>query len=462
MSGERFLGIIVTPANVQDEGLHAVMDTVVRCGATAIAIDPWLLRPTTPDKGSRIPDLHIDGYERRFGRPLFGKHELHVESFLAYEPEQGLYSRTSYKRPTVALPPELDRTIPQQLIEEGQRRGLAVHMGLAPFLPPGLRDTNRPVRVDGQSLQPPYIAANGCLNQPDVRAYALAAIEDLVTHYPDIDGLILDWAEFGAYRLEEHFTCFCSACQVQALNADYNLGEIQRDVLALWNVLHHLTPAKLAHAQRLAANPSELLEALGAYPGLLAFLQFKADCVVGFYRDVRALLNRMGQNSIALSARGWISPWNRSSGMDYRRLASICDAVLPKIFTFDHSVLPRWLGQKLQKWNPTLPESLILETVKGWLNLPDDIERPSFGDYNIPAPEEKHPAHLSAYKMRLEETAAQVKGQSHLYPIAHPYMPDCQWRDMIALIRDSPVDGMWVNFYSYLTDQKFEILREVW
>jgi hypothetical protein len=33
---------------------------------------------------------------------------------------------------------------------------------------------------------------------------------------------------------------------------------------------------------------------------------------------------------------------------------------------------------------------------------------------------------------------------------------------MVALIRDSPADGMWVNFYSYLTDRKFEIMGQEW
>ncbi|MFZ0548374.1 MAG: hypothetical protein WAM60_23200, partial [Candidatus Promineifilaceae bacterium] len=372
------------------------------------------------------------------------------------------YSDTIYKPPQKAVPPAVDCHIPRQLIESAHDRGMEAHMGLAPFLPPGVRDEDRPVQIDGRPFQPPYVANNGCLNNPAVRAYALAAIQDFICHYPDLDGLILDWAEFGAYRLQEHFTCFCPACEQAALAMGYDWQEMHQDVQTLWELLHHLDPQHLAQSRRLLSNPSQLAELLMTFPGILNFQRFKADCVVNFYREVRLLLDNWGFHKVGLSARGWISPWNRSSGMDYRRLAEVCTAVLPKLFTFDHAVLPRWLGQTLQEWNPDLPEPLILEAVKRWLNLPDDIQRPTFADYNIPAPDQPHPAHLSTYSQRLEETADQVNGRSRLFPIAHPYLPDDQWQQMVALIRESPVDGMWVNFYSYLTDQKFEIMRQTW
>jgi hypothetical protein len=33
---------------------------------------------------------------------------------------------------------------------------------------------------------------------------------------------------------------------------------------------------------------------------------------------------------------------------------------------------------------------------------------------------------------------------------------------MIAVIRDSRVNGMWVQMYGYLSDQKLQILSELW
>lgn len=462
MAGQQFLGIIVTPANAQSEGLEPVMDNVCRAGATAIALDPWLLQPVSPDMGARMPDLHIDGYERLLGRPLWGKRELYVASYLAFAPDRARYEGTRYAPPSAPIPPELDRDLPHKMIHAARARGLEAHMGLAPFFPPGVRDEDLPVRIDGRPVQPPLIANTACLNNPGARAYALAFIEDTLAHYPEIDGLILDWAEFGAYRLQDHFTCVCAHCARQAEALGYNWREIMRDVRALWDELHDLTPTKLERAQRLLRNPSEMLALLAAYPGWLAFLRFKAACVTGFYRQVRDRLPQQQGDGVVLSARGWIAPWNLSSGMDYQQLASICDAVLPKLFTFDHAVLPRWIGQTLLQWNPTLSESALLDTITAWLNLPDDIEHRSFANYHIPAPDEPHPARLSSYRVRLDETVAQVAGRARCYPIAHPYLPDAQWKRMVALVRDSAVDGMWVNFYSYLTDDRLEALRQVW
>jgi len=193
----------------------------------------------------------------------------------------------------------------------------------------------------------------------------------------------------------------------------------------------------------------------------MEFLRFKAMSVVSFYQRVRKLLDRLGFTDVSLSARGWPPPWNRSSGMDYRALSEICDAVTPKLFTFAYSALPRWYGQTLLTWNPRLSEHEVLDALVEWMNLPDDIERRSFANYHIPAPGEPDPTKAEVYRSRLDEVVSQVGGRARCYPFAHAYMPEPQWKRMIAVIRDSRVDGMWVQMYGYLSDRKLEILREV-
>ena len=148
--------------------------------------------------------------------------------------------------------------------------------------------------------------------------------------------------------------------------------------------------------------------------------------------------------------------------MDYRALSEVCAAITPKLFTFDYSVLPRWYGQTLLDWNPTLSETEILDTLVEWMNLPDDFERRSFANYHIPNPTELHPAKIEAYRIRLDEVVEQVRGKALCYPFAHAYLPEPQWKRMIAVIRDSRVDGMWVQMYGYLSDRKLGVLREMW
>jgi hypothetical protein len=461
----RFLGIVLSPVYVQFEGLIPVFDNLEMVGTTAIAVWPTLNVPTDGTNGGRMPDLHIDGYRRLLARPLWGKRELNVDSFLAYEPTPALFVGGPYRPPSVAraVPTaELDRTVPQKMFEEAKRRGMEVHLGIGPFVPPGVRPQDQPVVVDGNTIGPPYIARSACLNNPDARHYALASIEDMLLHYPGIDGLILDWVEFGAYRLEEHFTCFCPHCQAAAHKAGFDWTVIQRDVYSLWERLHTLTDHDLQHALRMSDSLSAFLELLAAYPGWQQFLAFKSQSVVTFYERVRQLLDTLDLETVTLTARGWCPPWNRSSGSDYRALADICGAISPKLFTFDHAVLPRWFGQKLQDWNPALSESHILDTVIAWMNLQDDFEPRSFDLYQIPAPEEPHPARLESYGARLQEVASQVGGRASFYPISHPYASDKQWREMVSLIRESPADGMWVNMYGYLSDPKLEILKDIW
>jgi hypothetical protein len=457
----RFLGVVVEPAYVQVEGLGQVFDNLERVGTQAIGLWPHLMQPATPETGARVPDLHIDGYKRLLARPLWGRRELYVKSFAAYEPDVVLYGNGPY-RPPPAAPADLDRAIPQTMVAEAQRRGMQTYLGTGPFTPPGLRGEDQPVRVDGRPVQPPYVARLACLNSLEAQQYALASIADLVQNYPQAKGLILDWVEFGAYRLEDHFTCFCPHCEGRARAGGFDWPRIRRAVAALWDWLHALTPAELCRASSLWGSASRLVELLTAYPGWVDFLRFKAESVAAFYRRVRALLDDRGRPDMALVARGWCPPWNRSSGSDYRALAGVCGAVSPKLFTFDHAVLPRWWAETLLEWNPALAEADALDAVVEWLDLPDDRAPRRLDQYTIPAPDEPHPARLETYRARLREVADQVGGRAACYPIAHPYLPDRQWAEMLRLIRESDVDGLWVNMYGYLSDAKLEILRTEW
>lgn len=456
------LGIFVHPLYVQNEGIQQVFDNLESVDAKAICITPRVARPAEEGRGVRFPPLHVDGYERVVARTLWGKRELRLEFFSSYQPNLDLYEGGVYRPATKLAPPGMDPETPSTMIAEAKKRGMQAHMLLQPFVPPDIRVEDQPLYVDGSTPRPPQVALNACLNSSRVETYALALIQDTVQNYPDLDGLFTDWAEYGAYRLEDHFACFCPHCEGRAREGGIDWGVVRRDVTALWNWCHSLTPSEMERAGRILHNPSELLELLTHYPGWLHLLQFKAKSVVGFYRKTRQLLDRMGLSEIGLSARGWPPPWNRSSGMDYRVLSEVCRAVTPKLFTFDYCALPRWYGQTLLAWNPELAESEVLDALVALMNLPDNFERRFFANYHIPAPHESHPAKLEVYRSRLDEVVDQVEGRAPCYPFAHAYLPEAQWKRMVAMIRDSRVNGMWVQGYGYLSDQKMEILRQIW
>jgi len=462
MTNNRFLGIFVNPLYIQNEGLQPVFDNLEMVGATAIATWPRLARPAPQGQGFRFPDLHMDGYERLVSRPVWGQHEIYLDYFLAFQPNPHLYQDIPYRLTTKPAPPEVDLQIPEAMINEAHKRGMQLHLMVHPFALPNIRPQEQPVYIDGTTPQGPQINRQACPNNPVALAYGLALVEDTLQHYPTVEGLFIDWAEYGAYRLEDHFTCFCTHCRQQAIEQGFDWDAIERDVLALWRWLHHLTPKKLELARRVKRNPSELLELLAHYPGWLQLLQFKANTITRFYRRVRERLDALEFNQVVLSARGWPPPWNRSSGMDYRALAKICAVVTPKLFTFDYSAMPRWYGQSLLNWNPNLSESIILDALVEWMNLPDSLESRSFAHYHIPAPTEPHLARLDVYRTRLDEVMAQVNSRVPCYPFVHAYLPEPQWKRMLALVRDSGVEGMWVQMYGYLSDRKLQLLKEMW
>ena len=455
------LGIFVHPIDVQNEGLQPVFQNLESIGVTDICITSRVGRLADADKGVRFPPLHIDGYRRKLARPLWGKREQRIEFFNAYKPNLSLYTNATYQPLSTPVPPELDTSVPYQMIAEAHKRGMHVHMLIQPFLPPNIRPQDQPIYIDGSLPQPPFIARNACLNSPTVEKYARALVQDTLDHF-QVDGLFTDWAEYGAYRLQDNFTCFCANCERQASKQGFDWGQIQHDVAQMWDWLHKLSERDLARSIRLWQNPSDLLALLTRYPGWLQFFQFKANTVTNFYRQVRHLIESFTLQEIQLSARGWPPPWNRSSGMDYSALANICHTVTPKLFTFDYSVLPRWYGEVLRTWNPDLTQSAILNALLVWMNLPDDVSPRTFEKYQIPAPHEMHPASIEAYHLRVDEVLDQVNGRAAVCPFAHAYLPEPQWLQMVRMLSKSRVDGMWVQMYGYLSEQKAEILKENW
>jgi hypothetical protein len=456
----RFLGLFVNPIEVQAEGLNAVFANLERVGVSAIATNTRVGQPA--DSGERFPDLHIDGYARVLDRLLWGQRELRVTKYPAFPSDPTLYHGLSYRPPQHQRFSGVDYDIPLKILAEAKRRGWQAHLQFHPLIPPGLRPEDQPVRIDGAVPQPPQVAMSGCPNNPVVQAYALALLNDLLRSVDFLDGIFLDWAEWPAYQLADHFTCFCPHCQAKARAQGYDWARITQDVRSLWDTLHSLDTAQLGTIHHLLGNPSRLLELLAHYPGWLDLLRFKAASITALYRLMRARLDQLGKDAVQLSARGWAPPWNRSSGMDYRALADICAAITPKLFLFDYAALPRWYGQALLEWNPQLSESAVLDTLVAVLNLPDAIQRRRLTHYHMGGPNVPHHVDLRAYRERVNEIYDQVAGKANLYPYLHAYLPAQQWRKFLELMLDSPMQGAWIHMYGYLSDEKLEILRTLW
>ena len=149
--------------------------------------------------------------------------------------------------------------------------------------------------------------------------------------------------------------------------------------------------------------------------------------------------------------------------MDYADLSAWCGMVAPKLFTFDFTALPRWYGEQLLDRSPRLSEEQICDVLVDVFDLPDDLVPRRFAKYRMPAPGETHHTHPAAHRPRIEQIAADVgPGRTRVCPILHAYLPPDEWREMIRVARACDIDGVWVQMYGYLTEQKLDILAEQW
>ena len=461
--GGRFLGVVVPTIYLQHEGVTEVLETLEKSGANAVCVHPTVARIVQPGQGTRFPDLHVDGYRRVLERPLSGAAEIQLLSFSAHDPDARLYEAGTYSPIRGHAGEKLVRpNAVHEAIDEARARGMAVHLQASPLTLPGLRHEDAPVGVDGMTDAGPRVAEVACINNPAAQAYGLALVADILASYPGLDGVILDWAEYPAYQLHEIFTCFCDHCADEASSLGIPWDQVRSDVGRLWERLHSLRTDDLRVMRRTLESPSVLLELLAHAPGILDFLRFKAVSVSRFYEAVAAAVRSSVQPEVALSARGWAPPWNRASGFDYSKLAETCGVIAPKLFSFDYTALPRWYGEPLQRWNPALPEAELVETLLSVLDLADTPGRTQLRDFQIPSPNEPHPMDKGCYQRRIAELIDQVGGRAACRPIAHAYGPLVEWTRTLEVLRDSEVDGIWVQMYGYLGDEKLRVMRDTW
>ena len=126
------------------------------------------------------------------------------------------------------------------------------------------------------------------------------------------------------------------------------------------------------------------------------------------------------------------------------------------------SLIVKFWGDVLLATNPGLDERLVVRAIVHLLDL-DDGDGPSrIADYGYPAPDEPHPIPTSAQVRKLNQVMAATRGQTQVYALVHGYGPLDDFRRRLQLVADSPVDGVWINRYGYLADEKLDAIREIW
>lgn len=469
METRKFLGVTVLPEYIQSESIDGVLDRLVmKVGATAVAISPYLMEEADRETGSREPPADAGaGSVRLLDRPLWGKREVWVRTAPSFAPDPALYRGLRYQPPP---PTELTRrhgSIIHDFIRAAHGRHLKVYMQVQAAIPPGYRvqfggpvREDRPLLPDGR-LPPRRLAKNGSLASGQILAYEHALIRDLVKNYPDLDGLRFDWPEYPPYFLDSVFLDFSSHAREAAERLGFDFERMRRDVGALYRKLHGgLADADLRAWSEPDGGRYALLRLLSDHAGVADTIRFKATLVEEMLAGFRRVMNEAGAQRMEMMPNAFPPPWTVASGMDFRRVARHSSAISVKLYTMHWPMILRFYGDQIREANPGLSDSLLVSALVRWLDIADDGGLPRLRDYTYPPPDVPHPVGPRAQRRKIVQARADA-GDTPVYALAHGYGPVDDFRRRLEVAWNASPHGIWVNRYAYLDDDKLEIIGEV-
>ncbi len=465
----KLLGVTVLPEYIQSEGVDGVLSNLTAIGANAVATSPYLMEEADRESGQREPPADADaGSVRLLDRPLFGKREVWVKTAPSFTPDLKFYAGLRY-RPSD--PTDLTRqqgNVLHEFIAEAQARGIKVYFQVQAAIPPGYRvQFGGPIEADRARLPNGTIperrlAKNGSLASPHILAYAHALIRDILKNYPALDGLRVDWPEYPPYFLDSAFLDFSYHAEQAAERLGFPFERMRRDVGALYETLHGgLSDALLEPWARDGdGGRYHLMRLMSDYPGVGAWLRFKAALVEEMIRGFRATMNEAGGQSVELLPNAFPPPWTIVSGMDFRRVARHSSAISCKLYTMHWPMMLRFYGNQIFEANPELSSEMLASALVRLLDIADDGGLSTVQDYSYPAPDVPHPVGPEAQARKIRQ-AQRDAGDTPVYVLAHGYGPLDDFRRRLEVARDAGRHGYWVNRYAYLSDDKLEVIGQV-
>ena len=95
-------------------------------------------------------------------------------------------------------------------------------------------------------------------------------------------------------------------------------------------------------------------------------------------------------------------------------------------------------------------------------DIVDDNETVRHDTYGYPEPDEPHPIPDGPQIRKIAQVLSAVDGKAKVYALVHGYGPLDDFKRRLQLVADSPVDGVWINRYGYLSDEKLDAIGAIW
>ena len=458
----RFLGITVLADFILNEGVEGVLDNIVqRAGATAVALNPTVTAPTQEGVGSFQPPSDAGSSPRLFDRPLWGKRALWVGGAPSYRPNAAYYQDTPYSPRKANDLTDKHGAIIKQFIDAALARGLKVYFQTGATSVPGLRDQDKPLLPNGR--QPVRMAETGSLASPAIRSYIRAYVRDLCEQYPQITGFRPDWPEYPCYKLDEAFQDFSPHVADWSARHGFDFKRIRTEVGALYDHLHgSLTNRDLEDLAGPDRGKVTQLTLLRRHPAVLEWLQLKTALSLDLLACWRASITEVGGPEKELSANAFMTPFTLLTGFDFSGAAAYCDAVSPKLYTMHWSAIVEFWGRDLLAHNPGLDETLVVRALAHLFDLGDEITAERLSDYGYPEPHEPHPIPVDCQARKIAQVCAEAAGRTLVIPLVHGYGPHEDFCRRFQVVAGSPADGVWINRYGYLSDDKLDAVGQLW
>lgn len=462
MSSQRFLGITVLGDFIINEGVERVLDNLTRRAcATAVAVNPTVTAPSEEGVGSFQPPTDAGSSPRLFDRPLWGRRALWVRGAPSYRPNEAYYADSPYKpRKPNDLTDEHGEII-ERFINAALDRGLEVYFQTGAATPPGLRDEDTPRLPNGR--KPSRMANTGSLASEAIRAYNRAYVRDLFEKYPQVTGFRPDWPEYPCYKLDEAFQDFGPPVKHWAEAHGFDFDRIRKEVAAFYVYLHgSLRNRDLQDFAGADRGRYAQIALLRRFSAVLEWLRLKSALSLDLLRHWRESVALYGGPEKKLSANAFMTPLTLWTGFDFARAGAYCDAVSPKLYTMHWSVMVEFWGVDLLTHNRDLDEALVVKALAHLFDLGDHITAGRIADYGYPEPHEPHPIPDDCQARKIAQVCAEADGRMKVTPLMHGYGPLDDFVRRFKVVADSPADGVWINRYGYLSDEKLDAVGRIW
>ena len=460
MSRLDFLGITVLGDFILSEGADSILENMARIGATAVAVNPTVTAPGDESNGSWQPPIDAGSSPRVFDRPLWGKHALWVRSGVSYRPNEELYRGCDYSpRKPNDLTEEHGHVI-GDFIDRAVDAGLKVYFQVGAVQPSGLRDKDRPRLPDG-TIPQNRMADTASLASEAVRSYNRAYVQDLLEAYPRVTGFRPDWPEYPCYTLGEVFQDFSEHVAVWATDGDhdYDFDAARCAAAQLWDLLNGNRDDRQLTDQDFTREWSRS----DLSPGLAEWLKIKRGLSIDILLAWRDAIVATGRRDVELSANAFMTPYSNVTGLSFDGAGAVCAAVSPKFYTMHWSLMVKFWAEPILAENPQLSEEAVVGCLVRLMDIAEgDTSKLRVADYGYPDPHEPHPVPDEPQLRKLEQVASEVGDYAKLTPLVHGYGPPEDFRRRLELVAGcQAIDGLWINRYGYLGEEKLDAIRDV-